>query len=64
MNQRCEFVGSVSGGCVETAVVEAALGVIDCGDPLTLEFGVSNEEAWEVGLACGGRVEIYVERVD
>ena len=64
VNQRCEFVGSVSGGCVETAVVEAALGVIDSGDPRTLEFGVSNEVAWEVGLACGGQVEIYVERVD
>ncbi len=64
MNQRGEFVGSVSGGCVETAVVDAALDVIDSGDPRTLEFGVSNEMAWEVGLACGGRVEIYVERLD
>jgi xanthine/CO dehydrogenase XdhC/CoxF family maturation factor len=64
VNQRGEFVGSVSGGCVETAVVDAALDVIDSGDPRTLEFGVSNEMAWEVGLACGGRVEIYVERLD
>lgn len=55
------FVGSVSGGCVEGKVVEAALEVIDSGEPKMLEFGVSNEEAWEVGLACGGRVKIFVE---
>jgi xanthine/CO dehydrogenase XdhC/CoxF family maturation factor len=64
VNQRGEFVGSVSGGCVESAVVEASLEVIESGDPRSLEFGVTNEMAWEVGLACGGQVEIYVERVD
>jgi xanthine dehydrogenase accessory factor len=57
------FVGSVSGGCVEGAVVEAALEVIDSGVPRPLEFGVTNEMAWEVGLACGGQLEIYVQRV-
>ncbi|MEM7675570.1 MAG: XdhC family protein [Myxococcota bacterium] len=57
------FVGSVSGGCVEGKVVEAALEVMAGQDPRLLEFGVSNEEAWEVGLACGGRVKIYVEAV-
>lgn len=57
------FVGSVSGGCVEGKVVEAAREVIASGAPRTLEFGVSNEEAWEVGLACGGTVRIYVEAV-
>jgi xanthine dehydrogenase accessory factor len=57
------FVGSVSGGCVEGKVVEAAqAAMLDQGHRL-LEFGVSNEEAWEVGLACGGTVRIYVEPV-
>jgi xanthine/CO dehydrogenase XdhC/CoxF family maturation factor len=57
------FFGSVSGGCIEGAVVAAALEVIDCGDPRVLEFGVSDEEAWDVGLSCGGAIRIYVERV-
>ncbi len=55
------FLGSVSGGCVEGKVVETALDVMESGTPQLLEFGVSNEEAWEVGLACGGTVRIYVE---
>jgi xanthine/CO dehydrogenase XdhC/CoxF family maturation factor len=55
------FVGSVSGGCVEGAVVEEALGVVRSGLPKVLEFGVTNEQAWEVGLACGGTVRIFVE---
>lgn len=58
------FVGSVSGGCVETAVVESALEVIRSGEPCLLEFGVSDEMAWEVGLACGGRIRVYVEPVE
>jgi xanthine/CO dehydrogenase XdhC/CoxF family maturation factor len=57
------FVGSVSGGCVEGKVVEAALESLNDGQPRTLEFGVSDEQAWEVGLACGGRVQIYVEPI-
>jgi len=57
------FVGSVSGGCIEGAVVKEALGAIADGAPRTLEFGVTNEQAWEVGLACGGRVRVYVERL-
>jgi xanthine/CO dehydrogenase XdhC/CoxF family maturation factor len=64
VNQESAFVGSVSGGCVEGAVVEAALAVIEEGRPRMLEFGIPNEQAWEVGLACGGQVRIYVERVD
>jgi xanthine/CO dehydrogenase XdhC/CoxF family maturation factor len=55
------FLGSVSGGCVEGAVVEEARGVMKSGAPKMLEFGVTNERAWEVGLACGGTVRIYVE---
>jgi xanthine/CO dehydrogenase XdhC/CoxF family maturation factor len=55
------FLGSVSGGCVEGRVVEEALSVMQTGEPKVVEFGVSNDEAWEAGLACGGRVEIFVE---
>ena len=58
-----DFVGSVSGGCVENAVIEAARGVLDSGHPVLLEFGVTDEMAWEVGLACGGRVSVKVERI-
>jgi xanthine/CO dehydrogenase XdhC/CoxF family maturation factor len=58
------FVGSVSGGCVEGAVVEEALQTIRDGRPRLLDFGVSDEQAWEVGLACGGKIEIFVERVE
>jgi len=55
------FLGSVSGGCVEGAVVEEALGVMKAGVPKVLEFGITHQEAWEVGLACGGTVRIFVE---
>ena len=58
------FVGSVSGGCVEGAVIAEALDTITDGKPRTLTFGVSNEQAWTVGLACGGQIEIMVERVN
>ncbi len=58
------MAGSVSGGCVEGAVVEAAGAVMQDGKPQTLEFGVSDEQAWEVGLACGGRVSVHVERLE
>ena len=58
------FTGSVSGGCVEGAVVQEALGVIADGRPKLLEFGITNQMAWEVGLACGGRIEIFVERIE
>ena len=58
------FVGSVSGGCVEGAVVEEARGVIATGQPKLLAFGVTNEMAWEVGLPCGGQLKVFVERVE
>lgn len=58
------FVGSVSGGCVEGAVVAAAGQVIASGEPRMLEFGVSDEQAWAVGLACGGQIRVYVERLE
>lgn len=57
------FEGSVSGGCIEGAVIEAALETMKTGAVARLEFGVSDDEAWAVGLACGGRIEIFVEPV-
>ena len=58
------FEGSVSGGCIEGAVIQTAKDVMQSGQPEVLEFGVSDEQAWEVGLACGGTVRVYVEKVD
>jgi xanthine/CO dehydrogenase XdhC/CoxF family maturation factor len=55
------FIGSVSGGCVEAAVVDAALTVIRSQEPKMLTFGVSDSDAWAVGLACGGRIKVFVE---
>lgn len=57
------FEGSVSGGCVEAAVITAAEEVIASGQPKVLEFGVGDETAWRVGLPCGGRIEVFVERL-
>jgi len=58
------FMGSVSGGCVEGAVVTEALDVIESGKAKMLEFGVADETAWQVGLSCGGRISVYVEKVN
>jgi xanthine/CO dehydrogenase XdhC/CoxF family maturation factor len=57
------FEGSVSGGCVEGAVISEAMEVIASGAPRLLEFGVADETAWRVGLSCGGRISVYVEKV-
>lgn len=57
------FIGSVSGGCVEGAVVTEGIDVIASGKPKLLAFGVADETAWRVGLACGGRIGVYVEPV-
>lgn len=57
------FEGSVSGGCIEGAVVLEAVEVIKAGKPKLLDFGVTDEQAWDVGLACGGKVQVYVEPV-
>jgi xanthine/CO dehydrogenase XdhC/CoxF family maturation factor len=56
--------GSVSGGCIEGAVIREAQAIMAGAPPKLLEFGVSNEQAWEVGLACGGRVQVWVEAVE
>src|SRR3984885_15096353 len=58
------FLGSVSGGCVEGAVVTEALDVIETGKPKMLEFGVADETAWKVGLSCGGTIRVFVEKVE
>ena len=58
------FLGSVSGGCVEGAVITEAADVIASAKPKLLEFGVEDETAWRVGLACGGRIRIFVEPFD
>lgn len=71
VNERGQFVGSVSGGCVEGAVIEEAQSLLAASDmelpaearTKLLAFGVTDEEAWEVGLACGGEVEVFVETV-
>lgn len=58
-----DFEGSVSGGCVEGAVVAEAMDVLKTGKPAMLEFGVADETAWRVGLSCGGRIRVFVEPV-
>jgi xanthine/CO dehydrogenase XdhC/CoxF family maturation factor len=58
------FLGSVSGGCVEGAVVTEALDVIESGKAKMLEFGIADETAWNVGLSCGGNISVYVEKVN
>ena len=58
------FQGSVSGGCVEGEVITEALDSIADGRPRVLEFGVADETAWRAGLSCGGRIRVFVERID
>ena len=57
------FEGSVSGGCIEGEVITEAEEVLNDGRPRTLEFGVADETAWRVGLSCGGKIKVYVERL-
>ena len=64
INEHGRFVGSVSGGCVEAAVIEEATALLEGEGTKMLSFGVTNEQAWEVGLACGGQVEVFLERVE
>ncbi len=64
VDQEGRMLGSVSGGCVEGAVVREAMEIMEDGKPRLLDFGITNEQAWEVGLACGGKLQIYVERVE
>jgi xanthine/CO dehydrogenase XdhC/CoxF family maturation factor len=64
IDDAANFLGSVSGGCVEGAVITEAMDVIADGRPRMLEFGIADETAWQVGLTCGGRIRIYVEPVE
>ncbi len=57
------MAGSVSGGCVEGAVADAAQAVFQTGVPQVLDYGITNERAWEVGLACGGKLTVFLERI-
>lgn len=63
IDQDGHFEGSVSGGCVEGEVISEAMDVLQSGSAKMLEFGVADETAWRVGLSCGGRIRVYVERL-
>jgi xanthine/CO dehydrogenase XdhC/CoxF family maturation factor len=64
VDDRGNMWGSVSGGCVEGAVVQAAREVIAGGAPRTVDYGISDETAWDVGLTCGGRLQVFIERLE
>jgi xanthine dehydrogenase accessory factor len=64
VNQDGDIVGAVSGGCVEGVVVQEAENVLAGGPPRLLHFGIADEEAWEVGLPCGGEIDVWVERYE
>jgi xanthine/CO dehydrogenase XdhC/CoxF family maturation factor len=65
VNEKGDFSGSVSGGCVESAVVRECLGIIKENKPFKkIEFKVSDVSAWEVGLACGGEIAVYLEQIN
>ncbi len=63
VNSRGEFAGSVSGGCVEGAVIEEAQRVIETGEPKLVQFGIADEMAWDVGLSCGGQIKVFIEKI-
>ena len=65
VNEKGDFLGSVSGGCVESAVVRECVGIIKENKPFKkIEFKVSDESAWEVGLTCGGEIAVYLEQIN
>jgi xanthine/CO dehydrogenase XdhC/CoxF family maturation factor len=59
-----KLCGSVSGGCVETDVYEAAREVLETGEPKLLSYGISDDVAWNVGLPCGGEIDVFVEKLE
>jgi xanthine dehydrogenase accessory factor len=61
ISEKGEMAGSVSGGCVEGAVVQEALDVLKTGQPRLVEYGIADELAMTVGLACGGNIQVFVE---
>lgn len=64
VNEHGEVIGSVSGGCVEGAVVTEALDIIESGDRRVVTFGYSDDEAFAVGLTCGGTIHLFIEPLD
>jgi xanthine dehydrogenase accessory factor len=64
ISEHGEISGAVSGGCVEGAVVEVAEEILGGGQPRLLHFGIADEEAWDVGLPCGGEISVWVERYE
>ena len=65
VNVKGDFSGSVSGGCVESAVVRECLNLLKSKNLFKkIEFKVSNENAWDVGLACGGEISIFLEQIN
>ena len=65
VNDKGDFSGSVSGGCVETSVVRESINLLKTKKAFKkIEFKVSNESAWELGLACGGEIAVYLEQVN
>ena len=63
VSQQGELAGSVSGGCVESDVVEQAREVLAGGPPRLVTYGISDDLAWSVGLPCGGEIDVFVERL-
>ncbi len=63
VNSRGEFMGSVSGGCVEGAVIDEARRVLKTGKPKLCKYGIADETAWDVGLSCGGMIQVFVEKI-
>ena len=64
VSERGELAGSVSGGCVESEVYEEAQAALAGGEPNLLSYGISDEQAWSVGLPCGGEIDVFLERVE
>ena len=63
ISEDLDILGSVSGGCIEGSVISEAQEIMKTGVPKLLRFGVSNSDAWEVGLTCGGKVEVFIEKI-
>ncbi|PPR15224.1 MAG: hypothetical protein CFH33_01579 [Alphaproteobacteria bacterium MarineAlpha9_Bin3] len=63
ISEDLDIFGSVSGGCIESSVIIAAKETMKTGKPKLLKYGVSNSEAWEAGLTCGGKVQVFVEKI-
>lgn len=64
INDRGEVYGAISGGCVEGAVVALAQGVLAGGPPVLESYGIADDEAWDVGLPCGGEIDVWIERYE